>query len=318
MLTSPLDTFRFASIRWLAHRSFDAKWRLANGLGALQIAADTALRELTLSNLWLCFPELTVDQRVTLAREYMREAVFAQIDQFRLWTLSAAELREQVTLLNAGTLHEHLRARPVVVVCPHFLGMEAASQRLSLEASFVSIYRARANNLFEARRAQARSRFNAQQLFKVGAPLTQLVRRMKSGAPLFLLPDVDSPMAASVFSPYFGVSASTSCLAAWCGSKLGAVVLPMSVERSDREHYVATIHDALPEFSSDLKEGTHLVNQAIEKLVRAAPTQYCWAQPRFTTRPDGDPDLYSARVMKFLRDRDALSSALHLQQARAN
>lgn len=296
---------RLAPARWLSRRSFDTKWRMARMLASLHLRGDPILRELLAINLSLCFPSWTVEQRIALARESANEAFFAQIDQFRMWDLNESELRDQVTLLNAELLRRQARSRPVVVICPHFVGFEAAAQRLSLESSFVALYRAGRTSAFEAHRKRSRERFNAQYLVNAGRPLTPLVRRMKSGTPLFLLPDVDSTASSALFSPFFGVDASTARTTAWCAARLGAVVLPMSIRRSHEAQYVATLHEPIAGMTGDVVDGTNRVNEAIEALVRAAPGHYAWAQPRFATRPLGEPSLYSPEVLRFARERVA-------------
>lgn len=296
---------RMAPAAWLSRRSFDTKWRLARALASLHLRGDAIFHELMATNLTLCFPSWTVEQRVALARESAVEAFFAQIDQFRIWGLNEPALRDQVQLLHADLLHRHARSQPVVVICPHFVGIEAAAQRLSLESSFVALYRAGRRSAFEAHRKRSRERFNAQYLVNAGRPLTPLIRRLKSGTPLFMLPDVDSSSESAVFSPFFGVDAATARTTAWCAAHLGAAVLPMSVRRSVAGHYVATLHEPVSGLTNDIVAGTHRVNEAIEALVRAAPGHYAWAQPRFATRPFGTPALYSDKVLQFARDRIA-------------
>ena len=296
---------RLAPARWLAHRSFATKWRMARALSALHLRGDPIFHELMATNLTLCFPSWTVEQRVALARECATEAFFAQIDQFRVWELSEHDLRDQVTLLNADLLHRLARSQPVVVICPHFVGIEAAAQRLSLESSFVALYRAGHRPAFEAHRKRSRERFNAQYLLNAARPLTPLIRRLKNGTPLFLLPDVDSDSESAVYSPFFGVDAATARTTAWCAAHLGAAVLPMSIRRSVAGQFVATLHEPLSGLTDDIVAGTHRVNEAIEALVRATPSHYAWAQPRFATRPFGEPALYSHRVLQFARDRIA-------------
>ena len=296
---------RMAPVQWLSQRSFKTKWRVAGALASLHLRGDPIFHELMATNLSLCFPAWSVEQRVALARECATEAFFAQIDQFRIWALNEAELRDQVTLHNADLLHSLARHQPVVVVCPHFAGIEAAAQRLSLETSFVALYRAGRKPALEAHRNRCRVRFNAQYLINAGSALMPLMRRLKNGTPLFLLPDVDSFTEAAVFSPFFGVDAATARTTAWCAARLGAAVLPLSVRRSTAGQFVATLHEPISGLDADIVAGTHRVNAAIEALVRAAPGHYAWAQPRFATRPLGEPALYSQKVLQFARDRIA-------------
>jgi Kdo2-lipid IVA lauroyltransferase/acyltransferase len=289
-------------LQGLGRLSFSTKWKLAELLCTNSLRRDKLLIEVLSKNLSACFSDLTAQALNDLAFINTQETFFALIDRFRIWSLPEAEVREQVTLSNAHLLHHHMACGPVVLLCPHFLGIEAAFQRLSLEASFTTLYRPSAAGAFETLRARARQRFGQQYLYSTDASLLPMIRRLRAGTPLFLLPDLDCGAAGAVFARFFGVDAATAPLTAWCARNANAVVLPVSVRRGHEGTYDVTLHEPVTSMCADITDATGQVNTVIEQLVRASPDQYWWGQPRFATRPAGSPNFYSDDVLAYARN----------------
>lgn len=280
-----------------AHAPFRIRWRIAKGIGRVFLGGDPVFAELMHTNLRLCFPEWSPAQRLQLAQASATEQCFAVFERFRLWRMDEPTLRRQVVLEHPERLHEFMGRQPVVLLCAHMVGMEAGAQRLSLEGSMMSIYRTNPQPDFDALCRRARSRFNQQYLLPQGSPLLPLIRKLRAGIPLFILPDVDLGMDGSVFSPFFGVLAATGRATAWCAVRTGAVVLPFSVRRVEEGHYVASVRAPLELSQHNVEDATHQINAALEALIREQPEQYAWAQARFATRPVGERACYSKRVI---------------------
>lgn len=289
-------------VRSLGRLSFGSRWWLAGRLATASLRRNEVLRELLHTNLSLCLPNMPSAQGAELQRRNAHEMFFALLDRFRLWSLSAEQLVEQVSLVNGAALHRLVGKQPVVLMCPHFLGLEAAAQRLALEVSGMTLYRPSRSAAFESMRSAARQRFGHQRLYSTQAPLLPMIRRLRAGTPLFLLPDLDDGSGSAVFSPFFGVTAATTPLTAWCAHRAGAAVLPVSVVREDTQRYVVTVHEPLAPPGGDLREGTDHVNAVVEAMVRERPDQYWWAQPRFATRPAGARPLYGPVALRHARD----------------
>ena len=253
--------------------------------------ADIANKGPLSTNLSLCFPHLDATQRRSLAINNMYEYFYALFDRFRYWRMSEAAIRRNVSLNGLDELKAAMRAGPVVLICPHFLGVEVGLQRLSLEGRFICIYQASTWPAYDGYRNARRSRFNKQILFERADSFRKVVRELKRGYPLVLLADLDAG-ENGVFVPFFGVSASTVRTPAWCVEKLQASVLPFIVLRTGEDAYQATIYPALSGLGVGVEEDTRAVNQVIEAFVRKNPDQYWWDHQRFATRPPGCKPVY--------------------------
>jgi Kdo2-lipid IVA lauroyltransferase/acyltransferase len=286
----------------LARLSFRTRWWLARCLRRLNARGNPIVTEMTATHLRCGFVEAAAEKRAALQHDNAVEMYFALLDRFRIWSLPEHELREQVSLHGLDVLNRHLGRQPVVLLCPHFLGMEAAGMRMSLEVSAMILYRPSASQALEALRDRARSRFRGQRLYSTAESLVPMVRQLRAGTPLLITPDLDSGASSAVFAPWFGVPAATSPLPAWCAMRAGAAVLPVSVRRVHEGRYAATIHDPLPVLTGDVAQGTQQINAAMESLIRTMPDQYWWAQPRYATRPPGGEKMYSDAVLAYARD----------------
>ncbi len=257
--------------------------------------------ELLLTNLQLCLPEWSPAQRVDLFTGNATETIFAFLDQFRCWSFSERELRAEVSIENLSILESARRSGPVVLICPHFLGAEFAGHRIGLETRGAVVYTAAPFPAFNALRQRARERFGTCRSILLGDSMLPLVRAMRQGMPVLLMPDLDPGAIGSIFTPFFGRPAATSTGPAWCAGRFGATVIPVSVRRVEGGRYITTIHPPVEGLDADIAAGTAKINAVIERLVRNNPSQYWWAQPRFATRPDGAQPVYSSAVLTFLQ-----------------
>lgn len=262
---------------WLAAWAPHSKWRLACAVAQLQLLCHTPAVGFVAKRLALAFPEQNARQRQRLLRDNLRETAYALLDRFRLWRLTETDLRQQVVLHNAELLHHHRAHGPVVLLCPHFAGLEAAGQRLSLEGQGMTLYRPQRDPHFDAVCRQSRQRFGQQLLMPVGGSLLPLVRKLQKGIVLLIFPDLDCTESAALRSRFLGQPVATSPIAAWCAVRLGAALLPVTVLRNG-SLYDVTVHEALPALGEDIAATTDAVNAALEKLIRTAPQQYLWVQ----------------------------------------
>jgi Kdo2-lipid IVA lauroyltransferase/acyltransferase len=276
------------------------RWRLAGWLAALHLRGDVRFRELVVLHITLAFPDATVQERLDLIRLHATEHFFALLDRFRLWQIDAEAVADTVQLDGLVHLRAHMGQHPIVLLCPHFVGLEAMAQRLALEGPMMTLYRPAANASFESVRTRARGRFHPQHLVPVGAPLFGLIKRLRGGTPLFLLPDVDVGARGAVFSPFLGAVASTSVMGAWAVAHTGAKVMPVSVRHVGAGRYAASIGAPLSDLPSGSQQLTDRLNAEMERLVRAHPAHYWWTNVRFASRPTGAAPLYSPAVLRSL------------------
>jgi len=114
------------------------------------------------------------------------------------------------------------------------------------------------------------------------AGVKQMIKALKRGESLGLLPDQVPPLGMGQWLPFFGRDAYTMTLAVRLAQQTGAVVLLAWGERLPwgrgyRVH-VQPLATALP---ADNGQAATLINQAMEALIRHRPQQYLWGYARY-------------------------------------
>jgi KDO2-lipid IV(A) lauroyltransferase len=115
------------------------------------------------------------------------------------------------------------------------------------------------------------------------AGVRQMLRALRQGQTIGLLPDQVPPEGLGVWAPFFGRPAYTMTLAARLAQQSGAALVLLRGERlSWGRGYVvhATAGPQLPPEASPEAAAT-LINQAMEALIRQAPEQYLWGYHRY-------------------------------------
>lgn len=112
----------------------------------------------------------------------------------------------------------------------------------------------------------------------------QMIKALRAGRAVGLLPDQVPPQGQGVWSPVFGKPAYTMTLAARLLQQTGATPLMVWGERLPRGQGFCLHFSAFPEpLSSDLETAVAQINQAIEGLIRQCPQQYLWGYGRYKT-----------------------------------
>jgi KDO2-lipid IV(A) lauroyltransferase len=118
------------------------------------------------------------------------------------------------------------------------------------------------------------------------AGVRQMMRALKRGEAVGLLPDQVPPDGMGVWAPFFGKPAYTMTLAARLAEQTGAVLLLAWGERLARgAGYVVHLapFDAPPSAHASQAESAAAINRAMEGLIRQRPQQYLWGYDRYKT-----------------------------------
>jgi KDO2-lipid IV(A) lauroyltransferase len=289
----------FARI-WIALINATAGWtiarrtRWARVLGDLLWVLIRPRRRVTLANLRACFPQMPDSERSALGRACFRNIARSVLDHGLLWNGTREQVEDFVQFDGYDELLDLTRAMPVIMLAPHFIGLDAAAIRTSLSMRGFAIYARQSNPAWDNAATAGRNRFTEQLLIprnEEGA-LRRSLRALKSGLPMYYLPDMDNGEHNSIFVPFFGVQAATLPMLSRLARLAGAKVVMLVAEMTDRGY---TVHCSGPwdDFpTGSVEEDTLRMNREVEAWVRRFPDQYLWAHRRFKTRPPGTPPIY--------------------------
>ncbi|MGE4337674.1 MAG: lysophospholipid acyltransferase family protein [Pigmentiphaga sp.] len=284
-----------AFFTWLARRGPATRMRLGAWLGRWGWRMVGRRRRIALRNLELCFPNATPTERQALGKAHFQALAQSIIDRSILWYGTADQVRELVSLQGLEHLETARERGPVVLLAPHFIGLDAGATRLSLESTAASMYQVQSDPGFDALFRRGRTRFNDIQLISRRDGIRGLMRHLKAGLPVYYLPDMDFGRRGSIFVPFYGVPAATLTAPAQMARNWSAQILPVLTFWSpDTGRYHVRVEPPLADFPGpdSLNEATARLNRQIEAWIAEAPAQYHWVHKRFKTRPYGTPDLY--------------------------
>jgi Kdo2-lipid IVA lauroyltransferase/acyltransferase len=259
-------------------------------------------RRIALTNLALCFPAKTEAERVAIAREHFRAYVQAALEHGFLWNASAQAIRDYVVLHDEHEwrkFREGETKRSVIWLCPHFIGLDAAAIRISVDTAGCSMYSTQSNPDLDRLMYEGRTRFNKSEIFSRVEGIKPVIRAMKKGLPFYYLPDMDFGARESVFVPFFGVNAATLTAVSRLAKLTNAAVVPViatqrRLQRGYKHGYDVRFYPALENFpSGDDMADAKRINELVESHVLENLPQYLWTHKRFKTRPEGEPSVYS-------------------------
>ena len=266
---------------------------LGGAMGTLAFWLIAERRRVTRINLARCFPHLPSVERERLARAHFR-AFFGSVAQYGiLWWASRRRIEHLVRIEGLEYLRS-LHGRPVILLAPHFVGLDAGATRLICEADMVGMYANQKDPHFSEMLRHGRSRFGSQRLVSRQQGIRAAIADIRKGRPFVYLPDQDYGARDALFVPFFGVPAATITALPRLARITGAKVLPM-VTRMLRggRGYVLTIEPAWSDFpTGDVEADTRRMNAYIESRVLEMPEQYFWMHKRFKTRPPGEARFY--------------------------
>ena len=265
---------------------------LGAALGRVLFLLAGRRRNIALTNLRLCFPELGEGERRLLARRSVVVFCQALIDRAWVWHARPEVVRQRIRLV--GAVEELRKPDAAVLFAPHFYGMDAGGAAIMQQAVMLgsSIYTTQSSAAIDAWIRAGRQRFGNVIMLSRADGFKSIVRALREGRYLYLLPDMDFGPEDSLFTPFFGVPAATlPSLPRF--ARLGRARVVPTVTRMTATGYEVRVYPAWENYpGDDLQADTARMNRELETWIRAMPEQYYWVHRRFKTRPAGEPGVY--------------------------
>jgi KDO2-lipid IV(A) lauroyltransferase len=279
-------------VRWLSHRSLGVLHALGALLGWIGFAVSGSYRRRLRAN--------AAQGGATAAqwRASVGHAGRMVAELPLLWLrprtqpLSPAARWEGVELLERA----FDAGRGLLLLTPHLGAFEVLAQayaeRFGQPQPMVALYRPARQAWLRELEETARNRPGLLTAPASLAGVRQMLRALRQGQTVGLLPDQVPPDGMGVWAPFFGRPAYTMTLAAKLSLQTGAPMLLMLGERLPQAQgwriRVFEMPEALPQaaqFGGD--ETAHqiecaaVMNRAMEFLIRQCPEQYLWGYNRF-------------------------------------
>ena len=279
------------ALMWLVHGlPFRVLARIGDAVGTLLYWLIPERRRVTRINLAKCFPDMAPAERERLARAAFRAFCRSFVDRAVLWWGSPERIKRMVRV--EGLEHLDAAGPRVIVLAPHFAGLDAAGIRVSIDRELSSLYSHQKDPVLDRLLLRSRTRFRPHIVSRQQG-LRKVLRWIQSGIPFYYLPDLDFGRKGTVFVPFFGVPAATAVGLGALARATGAAVVPCVARMLPRGGYVAQFYPAWRDFPTgdDAADARRMI-AFIEERVLEMPEQYHWLHKRFKTRPAGEPRFY--------------------------
>lgn len=179
------------------------------------------------------------------------------------------------------------RGRGVIFLTPHVGSFEVAAQAMAQRfvehhGPLTVLYRPARKPWVARLIGAARKRPGLITAPTTLAGVRQMMRALRNGQAVGLLPDQVPPEGMGLWTPFFGQPAYSMTLAARLAQQTGATVLlgwsqRLSFGRGFRLHF----RELERPLAGDIESAVLQVNQEMERLIRECPTQYLWGYSRY-------------------------------------
>ncbi len=272
-------------IAWLSRRPLRHLHALGGMLGWLAYGLSPSYRQRLDENARLAgVPE--ADRRAAVA-----DAGRLVMELPRLWLRPAHEpIADPVRWEGAELLAELLaRGRGLVLLTPHMGSFEVSAQayaeRFGAKQPITVLYRPARQAWLRELEETARARPALATAPANLAGVRQMLRALRKGETVGLLPDQVPPEGMGVWVPFFGQPAYTMTLAARLVQQTGAAAAVLWTERLPKGSGYVVHAEALPvplpEKADDEAASALAINRSMEAVILKKPSQYLWAYHRY-------------------------------------
>jgi Kdo2-lipid IVA lauroyltransferase/acyltransferase len=178
------------------------------------------------------------------------------------------------------------RGKGIVFLTPHLgcfeITAQAYARRFGSRQPMTVLFRPARQIWLRAFIASARLRPGLNTAPTTMAGVKQLLKALRQGQSVGLLPDQVPPHGLGVWAPFFGQLAYTMTLSARLAQQSGAAVLVAWGERlAWGRGYTVHVKPFAEELPADAVLAATEINQAMEQLVAERPQQYLWGYARY-------------------------------------
>jgi len=272
-------------LRWLSTRSLRHLHAIGGVLGWLAWLLSPSYRRRLAANATLAGVS-AADRSAAVA-----DAGRLVMELPRLWLRPVQQpIADPVRWDNAELVESLLaQGRGLVLLTPHMGSFEVSAQayaeRFGGRQPITVLYRpARQRWLRELEEtARARPALATAPANLSGVRL--MMRALRKGQTVGLLPDQVPPEGMGVWAPFFGQPAYTMTLAARLVQQTGAAVAVLWTERLPRGAgyvvHASALPEPLPADAADEAGSALAVNRSMETVIRHKPSQYLWGYHRY-------------------------------------
>lgn len=268
---------------------------LGSLLGKFFWLTNSRMAKNTVANIKLCFPDLSMPEKNQLAQQSLIETGKTILETGACWNWPLEKCRKLIHHIDGEELFAARCADPrgLILLMPHLCTWEMLHSVLTAHTHFTAMYKPPKIRPLDAWMQAVRNRSSATMVPANRRGVTELVKTLKAGGCIVMLPDQEPERESGDFAPFFGVETLTVSLVHGLATKTNAQLLLINAKRlPDGGGFDVVFRDANAVNTEDLRTSLTAMNAIIETAVREIPAQYQWEYKRFKRRPQGKADFY--------------------------
>ena len=289
------------STLWLVTR-LPFRWlrKIGTAFGRFLYYVAKRRRNIVLCNLELCFPSLSRDERLAIAKRNFSAMGIAFFEMAISWWWPKKKFAGLIRKIDGLEYlqKEYEAGHGVLLMSLHFTTLEIGAALLSTQYPMNGMYRKHKNEFFDYIQKAGRETYNLEGEAIERDDIKMMLKVMRSGGTIWYAPDQDYGVKQSVFVPLFGIDAATITATSKFARLGKAKVIPfVQKPMADGSGYHLIIYPALDDFPGETEKQDCLkINQWVEQCINEQVDQYLWAHRRFKTRPKGEVSPYENKI----------------------
>lgn len=300
--------FRSALVSFIAgiphrHIAHAGKW-----LGVLGYISDRRHQRIVKRNLKFIYPEWSWDRIQEVSKRVFQNMATTLLEICQMTCFSREDILRKVRIRGKDNLLNAMKSpKGLILISAHLGNWEMAHIFAScyLQTPLVLVARKIQPKALNQWVHRLRTRFGSVVLDKAGA-LRKMVRVLSHGAPVGLLIDQGTSRSEGVEIVFFGRTVTATPAAALLARRYDSPVLPAFCIREGDGSLTFVVEPPLvvrktKDMRGDVRVNTQIMNDAIERAVKAYPDQWFWFHKRWKRHY---PYLYPEDLAKRQRRRD--------------
>ncbi len=245
-------------------------------------------------NLARCFPEMSEKEREKLARTSVVNTVATGFEMATLWRKPWNHAEDQITRIrNQQLLTDGVEAgRGVLVLVPHIGNWEIFGQYLATVGPTTSLYAPPKIEALDPLIRDGRESTGATLVPTNVRGVRALLKALKGGGIVGVLPDQEPDLSGGDFAPFFGHPTLTMTLAYNLIQRTGCKVVFGFGKRVADGFELVLLPAEQAIYSDEVKVSLAALNRGVESCIAEAPEQYQWEYKRFRRIPEGKSGIY--------------------------
>lgn len=258
-------------------------------IGRVMWQQDVRSTRVTKLNIAMCYPTLSAAEQEALAHQSVLNTGVTGLELFWVWCQPPQRIFDHIVNLHGHEAYQQALSRNegLFVCAPHFGNWEVVGLFAASQGPMTSMYAPLKSAAVDKLVKSSREATNADLVPTDTKGVRALLKALKSGAQVGILPDQRAQDGSGIFSPFFGHEAYTPTLMTALQRKAKSPILGVIAARVANGWELHFIEPDEAIYDADQQRAVNAMNQLVEQCVAVAPAQYQWEYKRFAKQQDG-------------------------------